>query len=49
MTKNVSFDPVPGLADVVTLRPDRPDLSERFSLGYTACEGLCRLYGLEIR
>ena len=26
MTKNVSFDTVPGLADVVTLRPDRPDL-----------------------
>ena len=26
-----------------------PDLTERFTLGYTACEGLCRLYGLEIR
>ena len=26
MRKNVSFEAVPGLADVVTLRPDRPDL-----------------------
>lgn len=26
-----------------------PDLTQRFTLGYTACEGLCRLYGLAVR
>lgn len=26
-----------------------PDLTKRFTLGYTACEGLCRLYGMEVR